>query len=372
MPDLDDLAPSFRRAADRWPEAATLSLQLASLSAAHETGDHGLVGVAKSFVECVAKTIISEFSTEVPDNDSTTALVNRALEHVGFGGTRTSSPLSQVLSAHNRLADGLTAMRNCNDPNVHGKDGFLDILTENEMRVFLVTADALVGLLLAAYEGSEPSLVYTREPYVRFTHLHQRIDRRIPFTVTVDASDGDPILLLQIQTEALASSSQATPLELRLELSRLLYGVDRNAYVDVLNAATRFPASSPPEFAEPEPPTEDGWTATVGWTRPGAPDTTHAPDLKPLRGDFALEVTKLGVVDSEVSAVADAVLAAAAGRMILDWRQRATALSAIKVGIRRGLVSSGVDRSQADGASEILLAWLIEKSPNAQADVDDE
>src|SRR5207245_2632995 len=96
--------------------------------------------------------------------------------------TRGASKVDKLLSAHNRLTDALSEMRNENDPVAHGKDGFLETLTVNERRAFLLTADTILALLLSAYAGTEPDLQYTREPYDRFAHLHKRVDR----TITVE------------------------------------------------------------------------------------------------------------------------------------------------------------------------------------------
>jgi Abortive infection C-terminus len=69
--------------------------------------------------------------------------------------------LDDVLTAHNKMADALTWMRNNHDPIAHGKDGFLDTLTTNECRAYLVAADTIVALLLAAYDGKEPDILST-------------------------------------------------------------------------------------------------------------------------------------------------------------------------------------------------------------------
>ena len=106
-----------------------------------------------------------------------------ALKTLGLESGRGASKLGKVLSAHNKMADALIEMRNEHDPIAHGKEGFLDTLTTNECRAFLVTADTILALILAAYEGNEPDLRFTREPYERFARFHDRVDQATRLTL---------------------------------------------------------------------------------------------------------------------------------------------------------------------------------------------
>ncbi len=360
MLDLDALAPNFRRAADRWPEAPTLASQFKSLRTAYTSGDHGLVGVARSFVECVAQTIIGEFSSEAPDGENTTAIVNRALDYVGLRNTRVSSPLNAVLSAHNRLADALSEMRNHHDPNSHGKDGFLDTLTINEMRAFLLTADTLVSLLLAAHDGAEPDLGFTREPYERFKHFHDRIDARIPFASSVDDSGNAPTLVVSIQTEV-RSNAETSGFELRVELSRLLYQLDREAYIEVLGAAERLAPAANVEADEVEEiRTDEPDVSGLAPQVQAVPVSRQlrTTDLSPLSEPFSRRVAELGSPGEDIESLSGALLTAAGTAMALDWRTRSPVGTAMRLAMRKVLIQSGFERARAVETAHALFEWL--------------
>ena len=138
MPDLDALAPNYRRAHQRWPDAPTLTKCREALRVSFDTNGHGLVEHVKSFMESVCLTIMGELREPMPSGTpSTTDLLIAALNPLGLKNTRGASKLDKVLSAFNRLADALTEMRNDNGPVAHGKDAFLDALTVDHARAFL-------------------------------------------------------------------------------------------------------------------------------------------------------------------------------------------------------------------------------------------
>ena len=66
MPDLDALAPNYRRAQQRWPDAPTLAKCHESLGASFDTNAHGLVEHVKSFIESVCLTIMGEMREPMP------------------------------------------------------------------------------------------------------------------------------------------------------------------------------------------------------------------------------------------------------------------------------------------------------------------
>src|ERR1039458_7732068 len=191
MEAFDAFVPQFRRAKERWPDAPTLAAHYANLIESYEGSGHGIIASSRSFIDCFCRTILNEFGKPEPPSDSkTTYLLGEALKTLGLENSRGASKLDSILSAHNKMADALSAMRNQHDPIAHGKDGFLDTLTTNEYRAFLVTADTILALLLAACEGTEPDLRYTREPYERFARFHDRVDQATSIDADVDA-DGD-------------------------------------------------------------------------------------------------------------------------------------------------------------------------------------
>ena len=88
-----------------------------------------------------------------------------------------------------------------------------------------------LGILLNALEGKEPNLAVTREPYETFKHHNDRIDRYASVETRVDEEGDRPVLVFSI-----ATGSREEPIQLRVELSRLLYGTDRQFYIEVLKA----------------------------------------------------------------------------------------------------------------------------------------
>ena len=60
MPDLDALAPNYRRAQQRWPDAPTPAKSHEALRSCFDTNAHGLVEHVKSFIESVCLTIMGE------------------------------------------------------------------------------------------------------------------------------------------------------------------------------------------------------------------------------------------------------------------------------------------------------------------------
>ena len=78
---------------------------------------------------------------------------------------------------------------------------FLDTLSTNECRAYLVTADTILALALAAYDGKEPDLLATREPYERFERFHRLIDQNVTMGASIDDESG--LLMVTLQTDSL-------------------------------------------------------------------------------------------------------------------------------------------------------------------------
>jgi hypothetical protein len=201
MAELDALAPNYRRASQRWPDAPTLSRCHESLVACFDGNAHGMVEQVKSFIESVCLTILGEFHEPMPSaTPSTTDLLVAALRPLGLQNTKGASKLDKVLSAFNKLADALTEMRNENGPVAHGKDGFVDALATDHTRAFVHTGDVILSVLLNALEGKEPDLTFTREPYERFSHLNERIDQAVAVEAHVDDDEDRPMVVIAVAT----------------------------------------------------------------------------------------------------------------------------------------------------------------------------
>ena len=233
MADLDVLAPNYRRAQQRWPDAPTLAKYLESLNSCFAGNAHGMVEHVKSFIESVCLTIMGELREPMPSSTpSTTDLLVAALSPLGLRNTRGASKLDKLLSGFNRLTEALTEMRNDNGPVAHGKDAFLDVVTSDHARAFVHAGDAILSVLLNALEGKQPDLTVTREPYESFPHLNDRIDRAVSVEARIDEDGERPMVVFLV-----ATGQRGEAIELRVEPSRLLYGIDRSAYIEVIRTA---------------------------------------------------------------------------------------------------------------------------------------
>jgi hypothetical protein len=374
MADFDTLAPNYRRAQQRWPDAPMLAKCREALNACFDGNAHGMVEQVKAFIESVCLTIMGELQEPMPSSTpSTTDLLVAALNPLGLRSSKRASKLDKVLSGFNRLADALSEMRNENGPIAHGKDAFLDGLTADHARAFLHAGDAILGVLLNAFEGKQPDLSVTREPYESFPHLNDRIDRAVNVQARIDESGDRPTVVFSVSTGPLDEA-----IELQVEPSRLLYGIDRAAYVEVLRTTDLAVAEVQAGEAEIEAPgiagkIEDDSDIILAATTPQA-------ELVPLY-DGRLQTVRLGVeafliaegIDPKRSAdeemeLIDSLLATADQNMGLDWKLRAPLLARLKVVCKRVLVQFGTPPEKADEVAERFVRWLRAQIPDTEAE----
>jgi hypothetical protein len=345
---------------ERWPEAPTLSNHYRAVVESFEGSGHGLIGTVKSFIECICLTVLSEFGKPMPSSEpSTTELLVEALKTVGLESSRGATRVDRLLSAHNRLADTLTEMRNANDPVAHGKDGFLDELTINERKAFLVTGDTILALLLCAHDGTEPDLRHTREPYDRFVHFHNRIDSAVTVEAVIDDDGEHQVVVVTLRTGGLKEGIQ-----LRFEPSKLLYAIDREAYVELLKSASIESTSEMPS-AELAGTVVEG-AELMRASEPTPPIAEVVPSyegtLSPLKESLDQYLHSLGLLTPDIAhasvSLRDSVLAAAERNMGLDWTSREPLQAAMKVAFRRTLVQFGIEQDRAEPSAEHLVSWL--------------
>lgn len=356
--------PNYRRASERWPQAPALLRYHEAISNCIAGDGHGVVEHVKSFIECVCITILGEFGEPLPSSVPTsTELLVAALKPLGLQNSRRASKLDKVLSAFNRLSDALSEMRNENGPVAHGKDGFLDVIEEDHARAFLHAGDAIVGLLLNALEGKQPNLLFTREPYERFKHLCDRIDRSVGIEAEIDDEGAGPMLVL-----SLSIFGRTEKLELRIEPSRLLYGIDRTAFVGVLSDAPEtleggdegaedetLPIITPAPEPETSTHTEPPAVIVVG---------QYAGVFANLRDGLRAFVISEGIKTEPTDELVNSLLATAESNSGVDWQTRENLQARMKIGFRRVLGKEGVDPSKITDASERLLTWLKVSAPS--------
>lgn len=357
MEPFDAFVPQFRGAKERWPEAPTLATHYDAVVKSYESGAYGIIASVKSFIECICLTVLGEFGKTAPSDASTTFVLGEALRALGLDSGRGASKVGKLLSAHNKMADALNEMRNEHDPVAHGKDGFLDVLTTNECRAFLVTADTILALVLAAYDGTEPDLRFTREPYERFVRFHDRVDQATSIDAEVDADGDVETLVVRLRTATLPDG-----FEIRLEPSKLLYAVDREMYVQLLVSALGVPqvtvetvtATTPVEASPLRAATPVATTAEVVPSYEGALSSLKTPLQEFLRTLGGLETAAA----TSGTSLRDSILATAERGMGLDWTSREPLQAAMKVALRRTLVKFGIEPARAEQTAERLVAWL--------------
>lgn len=362
MRPIDELAPNFKRAADRWPDAPNLSAAYKSLGEKCNGSPHGLFEHCKAFLESLCLTVLAETKTAVPPGDlPTTQLVRESLKALGLENQRGASHFDSALSAYNKLADALTEVRNQAGPVAHGKEGFLDAITEDYYRAALHTTDALIGVILNAYEGVEPDLTVTREPYRRFSHLHQRIDNRTSITAEIDEESLRPTISFSIP-----GRPEDEPITLRIAPSELLFALDRDAYVELLRTVSELPEPAAdevePEPVEPEPlPEEPIIVPSVD-----APQLVFANEfagdvgVPPLVVEELLTTKGVGLAAELASGkkLVPSILATISANVGLDWQVRPQLLAKQRVAMSRLLRVYRIDNAE-QLASDIVK--LFEK-----------
>lgn len=374
MADLDDLAPNYRRAQQRWPDGPTLEKCYEALNACFAGNAHGLVEHVKSFIESVCVTIMGELREPMPSSTpSTTDLLVAALNPLGLRNSKGANKLDKVLSAFSRLADALTDMRNAAGPVAHGKDAFLDAVTSDHARAFLHAGDAILGVLLNAFEGKQPDLIATREPYESFPHLNERIDRAVRVSVGMDEDGELPLVLFCVTT---GPPNEA--IELRVEPSRLLYGIDREAYIEVLkiaeSVAVKRDVEIPTEGVSKRSKVAD--VPFVAVAASSGPTTKLASSY-----DGALTTLRTGVGDFLIAEgldpqaknvdgfrLVDSLLATVEQNAGLDWKEREPMQARLKIASKRALVQFGVGSEKADVVAGRLVGWLRVQMPNVGTD----
>ena len=368
---LDDIAPAFRAACDRWPHAPNLQQHYQDLARTWEEEGSSVIELTKSFLECVCWTVLGELDASKPDTSTptTTELLSCVLDALGLRNHRGVGPLGKVISGHNKLAEGLNELRNQDGSVAHGKDGFLDAISSRHARVYLLSADSVIALILSAYDGKGPNLITTREPPDRFRHLNERIDRGCLLNAEVDMEEG--VLVVRVLAGAPAPDEA---IELRVPPSELLYHLDRQAYLSVLEALREVPPTEREE--ETEPGVEEEAEAAEVITEEGpmvppepAPEPSGLQLLDVYQGRYRDKVTALYEFvihnllngnDSQAQYVlrfVNTLLAEMENLAVVDWAKRPPAQSRVKVYLKRLLAVAGVEGLTIE-QGQPLLEWL--------------
>jgi hypothetical protein len=362
---LDEIAPNYKRACERWPTAPALEQHRSAVALCFEQNNHAQIECVKSFVESVCVTILNDFGKPLPDGAPTsTQLLVEALRILDRENTRGVEKLDSVLSAFVKLSNALSDMRNGHGAIAHGKDAFLDALTDDHTRAFVLIGDSLLGVLLSALEGKEPDLINTRDPYERLSRFHDRVDQAVTVTARIDEEEVRPTVVVTLTKK---SGDKDDPITLRVEASRLLYGVDRGIYKDVFDSA---------------PAAVEVFEDTAGEAAYGLPivaTDTHEPSdidlsvfnfgpyyngpLNIIRDDLVNWMLAEGLDPTQSIEdgflFIESLLSTLDEHLGLDWDKRDVLQAGIRVACKDVLVHFGLEIGRAKEEAKLLVQWLL-------------
>lgn len=231
-----DWCPGIREACVHWRDAPMLQHTFEALQASLESESDASIDAAKGLVECVCRVVIDQLddpASPLKPRDEATInhWVSAAIRLLRPDDVR-NRQFADLIKHHNGLAHSLRVLRNDAGPLSHGKDGFIQALTVYHRRAAILAADAIVTFLHKSYLEAQLDPSSSREPWERFAQDNALIDAHVG--LVVDAEDGgSPTFRFLLPG--------GDELPINIEVSRLLYQMDRGAYVEALNAARGAP-----------------------------------------------------------------------------------------------------------------------------------
>jgi hypothetical protein len=365
MSKLEAVAPNYKLAVERWPDAPNLSSQYADLSHAFENSSGNLVELCKSFIEMICITVLKELGKQAPKNGQTNEYLGQTLDALGIKRTEGASSFNKILSSYNKLADAISDVRNHEGRIAHGKDSFLDSISKNHARVYLLTADLMISLIMDAFDGTMPHILFTREAYERFSlqHLHEKIDAYTHVIPEVDEYDGSINLHFEVGT--------LDEFDIKTSASQILYYVDRTAYVNLLEQLQESPPVPIIETdADLDPTVIDQLASTQGGLT-SAEVEHNIQLLNSYDGIYAGLANNLSSFIAENLKVSGeegtttlwqftyTILCEMESLAIVDWEKRASTLSQVRRMIKRVFRLSSLESNDLDSLAVSITEWLI-------------
>lgn len=227
-----DWCSGIREACGYWRDAPMLQHTFEALQTGLESESDASIDAAKGLVECVCRMVIDQLDDPTSplkprDEAPITQWVSAAIRLLRPVDIR-DRQFADLIKHHNGLAESLRLLRNDAGPLSHGKDGFIQALTIYHRRSAILAADAIVAFLHKAYLDVQLDPISSREPWERFAEENMLIDAHVGLTVDAEDSNSPTLRFL------LPGGDE---LPINIEVSRLLYQLDRDAYVEALNAA---------------------------------------------------------------------------------------------------------------------------------------
>lgn len=240
-----DWCPGIRQACGHWRDAPMLQQTFEAMERNLEENNDACIDCAKTVVEVVCRVVVNSFHTlrtplkPVQETPSLSDWLTAAIRALKLGDVR-DDRFKKLVSSHHKLADALNDLRNKAGPASHGKDPYLERLAEHHRRSAVLAADAIVAFLYQAYLDAQLDPISSREPWERFAEENALIDARVGLAVDAESSDLCTLLFM-------LPGHNEVPITINIEVSRLLYQLDRDAYVEALNAARGAPVLEPVE-----------------------------------------------------------------------------------------------------------------------------
>lgn len=228
-----DWYPGIRAFCQHWSHAQTLQNTFATLEKTFVEEQDACIDAAKAIVECACQIMVANLddptnpSRPAKENPSLKDWVQAAVKLLKLSEGR-DDPFNKVISQYHQLTTELGYFRNKAGTLSHGRNGFIDKLSIHHRRAAILAADAIVTFLHEAYLEQIIDPLLTLEPYDRFEFSNSVIDRYT--NLKIDEAQEDGFLIITV----LLPNGDEIPLS--IEPSRLLFGVDRQAYKAVLNA----------------------------------------------------------------------------------------------------------------------------------------
>ena len=226
--------PGIKAFCHHWHHAPMLQQTLETLEREFQSDNDACIDAAKAIVECACRVILVNLDdptsplTPAEQNPDFGAWLSSAVRVLKLDQVRDSS-FRKLISQYHKLATSLGDLRNNSGSVSHGRDGFLLKLSMHQRRAALLAADAIVTFLHEAYLEQEPELVRTREPYDRFVRLNALIDRNVG-VAALESQFGAAV-------DIVVSLPNDDVITLTIEVSRLLFEFDRDAYVAAIIAS---------------------------------------------------------------------------------------------------------------------------------------
>lgn len=228
-----DWCPGIREACSHWQDAPMLQQTFEALEQTLAQDNDACIDCAKTVVEVMCRVIVESFHTQefplkpVQENTSLSEWLTAAVRALKLGDVR-DDKFRKLVSIHHKLAHALNDLRNNAGPASHGKDPYLDRLMVHHKRSSVLAADAIVAFLHKAYLDSQLDPLSSREPWERFEKDNTLIDAYVGLSIDTDEEDMPTLRFLLPKGDELL---------LKVEVSRLLYLLDREAYIEALNAS---------------------------------------------------------------------------------------------------------------------------------------